>query len=1094
MVSGGFLKRSLLFSIAIVISVGTILPLFTSTVSAANINTVGPVDEAKSTSYYRTLRTCVNNEMNTNIQLTASDNGVANPSKWFSDNYSYGYVYPEGKKDCKDIVPLALKLWGWGADYSAFLRELGFTYNAGDAKWTVANRDNLRSKFDSAVQAKYYGVNFAGEPTQSGAARYEMFFNVFSEACNAKDLGAVSSITNSSYKSWLGDSTADMGKNVTANTAGVSGMSSGSEVYFVKVDVVETVDGELRKVPHGYAYQASSAVTNAGWNGENATSNGDVRIYGYHNSAVERSCHQIQKGITENAAAWQEWARSQPTEPIPPKSDSGGTTPGAEGGEGVSSCGIEALGWILCPVINFLAGVADASFNFLADSFLKTDPKVFDTDDGVYKAWAAMRNLANILFVIAFIYIVFSQLTGIGISNYGVKKLLPRIVVAAVLVNVSYFISQLAIDVSNILGYSIRDVFAGIISSINQTGTSTTAAGMSNFATGGGGGFIAIAGAILGTGLAVLTVYLMLSAFGPILLAVVLALILIFFILIARQAIIVMLVVLSPLAFVAFLLPNTESLFKSWRKIFTAMLMLFPIIALVYGGSALASSLIGTSFTGIGENGTESALFGQIIAAAVLILPLFAVPVLLRKSLDAVPEVGKLANKWANKGFSNVGNKVKEGNRNSYIGKGSAIRKQQRQVYSDRKFAENVSKGGLGALAAKGVAVLPKGKYARNAVGRIADEASEKAFENDISAMAVSLRNTHNNPDTQIDDIAGELTSAIKSGDKVKARAAQSILLNSGGAGIDTLHRTLRSVSESDPNMRKSEVGVSLRTALNNAGLKGKDNAMATWAYTDSTFEAIGNGTATIDVKNPDGSTSKKQVSAVQGLNSVELAGQRGHVIEAAKHLITPAQAKAVLADNVSKDMDPKKKALFEEISRGMHVSGRGTGGTPPPTGGPTGGTPPSTGGPTGGTNPAGTGPTGGNTPPTGGTQAGTAGAASGGTNQPAGSRTQIIAATLGTVQQPVGSTNPFPIRSTQPASDNIMVVNHPTGPAKITNAGTTTSTTNSPSASIYTSPTGAANPAYIGTSTSSVDVPLETPGANRQQPDDKANGKNGGA
>jgi len=929
MVIGGFLKRSLLFALAFTISVSAVLPLLTSPVGAANINDASPTDEAKSASYYRTLRTCINNEMNTTIQLTGVDNGVAPPSKWFTDNNAYGYVYKEGKMDCKAIVPLAMTLWGFGKDYSSFLKTLGFTYDASSAKWTVANRDNLRNKFDSAVQAKYYGINFAGEPTQSGAARYVMFLNAFQKACNAKDLGAVSSVTNTSYRAWLGDSTAERGAQVSEETANIPGTKDGSYVYFSKVTIVDPVT--KAKVEHAYAYQASSSVTNAGWNGDGATTNGNVRMYGYHNAAVERSCHEIQKGITENVDAFLAWQRSNPETVVDVPITDTNTTPPGEAESTAPSCAIEGIGWVVCPAINALAAIADGSFNFLADSFLRTDPNLFNTEDGTYKAWAIMRNLANILFVIAFLFIVFSQLTGVGISNYGVKKMLPRIVVAAILVNVSYFISQLAIDVSNILGYSIRDVFDSIVNQVREVPTGNSAEEMSVLAA-GDGGFVSLAGSVLAIAGGAAALYLMLSAFGPILLAAVLALVLIFFILLARQAIVVLLVVLSPLAFVAFLLPNTQSLFKQWRKILTAMLMLFPIIALVYGGSSLVSALLGKSFTGIGEAGTSSAMFGQIISAGILVLPLFAVPVLLKKSLDSVPEVGKFANKWASKGFAGFGGKVREGSRNSYVGRGNAIRKQGRQIYSDRKFASNVSKGGIGALAAKGVAFTPKGKYARGTVGRIADEASEKAFENDISAMAVSLKNTHNNPDTQIDDVAAELTSAIASGDKVKARAAQSILLNSGGAGLDTLHKTLEAASTSNPAMRNSEVGVSLRTALNNAGLKSKDNAMATWAYSDNTFESIRNGTATTTVQKPDGTTEVKKVSAIQGLNSVELAGQRGRVVEAAKHLITPDQAAAVLADNVSKDMDPGKKALFEEIKAGKYYSGSATA-TPSPSG-----------------------------------------------------------------------------------------------------------------------------------------------------------------
>lgn len=821
----GLIKRTLILSIAFVISVGAFLPLFTSVVSA-NINTATPTDEATSTSYYRTLRTCINNEMITTIKLTASDNGVANPSQWFTDNYAYGYVYPQGKMDCKAIAPLALKLWGWGSDYSSFLRLLGFTYSATNTQWTVANRDQLRAKFDSAVQAKYYGVNFAGDPVQSGAARYVMFLNVFNKACNAKDLGPITSITNSSYKAWISASTADMGKPIEEPTANISGMKSGQLVYFSSVDVVDTVNGQPKKVPHGYAYQASSDVTNEKWNGAGATSNGDVRIYGYQNASVIRNCHEIQKGITDNASAWIDWKRQHPdsTEAVPSVDT---TVPPADGPV-ASSCLIEGLGWIVCPVINLLAAVADQSFTFLSDSFLKTDPNVFNTENGTYKAWSIMRNIANILFVIAFLFIVFSQLTGMGVSNYGVKKMLPRIVIAAILVNVSYFISQLAIDVSNILGYSIRDVFNGITFEAAKTSGGKIAGGV---LAGGEDGFVALAGTILGFAVAGAAIYLMLAAFGPIILAVVLALILILFILVARQAIVILLVILSPIAFVAFLLPNTESLFKQWKKIFIAMLMLFPIIALVFGVSKLASTLLQESFTGVsGVSADATNVFGQIISSAVLVLPLFAVPILLKKSLDSVPMLGQMANKMANKSFAGVGSKVKEGNRGSIFGRGSAIRKQGRENYRSKRFAEKITGGGaMGAInrAVAGGIPLPydkAGQASRDSLQKVATAATYRAQVEEVED-AKKLIESENLSGLERQELAMKGTVKTKSGKIINGEVAQKAAIQMQLAGAGSMSNIHEIVGASSGTLSKYSQTIgqgALASSTKDPALSGK--------------------------------------------------------------------------------------------------------------------------------------------------------------------------------------------------------------------------------------------------------------------------------
>jgi len=135
--------------------------------------------------------------------------------------------------------------------------------------------------------------------------------------------------------------------------------------------------------------------------------------------------------------------------------------------------------------------------------------------------------------------------------------------------------------------------------------------------------------------------YVALASLVPVVIVAFISLIMILIILIARQAIIILLIVISPLAFVCFLLPNTEQLFKKWQNTFTAMLILFPVIGLVFGVSHMASTVLSTAFT---PEGGDPNQLGQIVAAAVIVLPLFVVPSLLKKSLDGVGNIGATLN------------------------------------------------------------------------------------------------------------------------------------------------------------------------------------------------------------------------------------------------------------------------------------------------------------------------------------------------------------------------------------------------------------------------------------------------------------------
>lgn len=296
-----------------------------------------------------------------------------------------------------------------------------------------------------------------------------------------------------------------------------------------------------------------------------------------------------------------------------------------------TSCAIQGIGWIVCPVTNFFAGAMDWLFNVLS-GFLVVRPVQPNQTNALYRGWAYMRNFANVAFVIAFLVIIFSQVTTLGISNYGIKKMLPRLVVAAILVNVSYWICAIAIDISNILGYSIQDIFIsmrnGLVGKEGNGWNVSSWQSVTGFVLSGGtaltmagiGTYTALAGAAG-------AIYMLLPILAGVLLSVLIALL----VLAARQAIITILVILSPLAFVAYVLPNTEKYFDKWRELGMTLLIMFPAFSVVFGGSQLAG-------TAIIQNADSINLL--ILGMAVQVAPLAITPLLLRLS-------GSLLNRFA---------------------------------------------------------------------------------------------------------------------------------------------------------------------------------------------------------------------------------------------------------------------------------------------------------------------------------------------------------------------------------------------------------------------------------------------------------------
>lgn len=312
---------------------------------------------------------------------------------------------------------------------------------------------------------------------------------------------------------------------------------------------------------------------------------------------------------------------------------------------GSSDCGIASVGFYICPISTFLAKNMDWLYGKLNDS-LETQPlNVTDNKSGLYLAWNIMLGFANAAFIIAFLVIIYSQVTSAGISNYGIKKMLPRLAIAAVLVNISYYICAFAIDLSNISGHALQDVFMQIRTTVLTTGHSSggsievfTWENLTALILSGGAAAVGIKAFLVGEG-GVLTSAIILLL--PVLLGALLAVLMVVLVLAARHALIVILTIISPLAFVCYLLPGTEKWFEKWRKMFMTMLIFFPAFSLLFGGSQLAAAAILQN---------ASTIIEVILGLAVQIIALPLTPFLFKLSGGILNRIAGIVNN-PNKGL-----------------------------------------------------------------------------------------------------------------------------------------------------------------------------------------------------------------------------------------------------------------------------------------------------------------------------------------------------------------------------------------------------------------------------------------------------------
>ena len=409
--------------------------------------------------------------------------------------------------------------------------------------------------------------------------------------------------------------------------------------------------------------------------------------------------------------------------------------------EGKNSCGLSAVGWFVCPLMSFAGSLGDASYSAIS-YFLSIDNEIFKDQEngGLAQAWKFFRDVANAVFAVIFLWVIFSQISNVGVSNYGIKKILPRLIIGALLVNLSFYLCQIAVDLSNILGFSLKEALEGAASKV---GTQATATG--TFSALVTGGLV-----LVGVGL-----FIFLAVSIPTLLALLLALIVVLVILIVRQAAVILLIAISPLAFAAWILPNTENLFKKWVSMFRGLLIVFPVISLLYGAGKLAGTILAVSATDDPNNPKETM---QLAALAASILPLGATPFVLKSSLNSL---GSFAGKLG--GLSGLANKKLGGAIGNSIGnsrlndlkkgwqKNSAKRQANRRSGNTWLGRKADALRGSNSRLAKGAGIMlnPRRALDNSWLGRAtglsegaarSQAISDELFENEVKGQALALR------------------------------------------------------------------------------------------------------------------------------------------------------------------------------------------------------------------------------------------------------------------------------------------------------------------------------------------------------------------
>lgn len=464
------------------------------------------------------------------------------------------------------------------------------------------------------------------------------------------------------------------------------------------------------------------------------------------------------------------------------------------------------MGWIVCPVVFALQEAMRNIYEGYIVPTLQTNVDLFSTEDNsaAYQAWGIFRDAANVFFVIFLLIVIFSQVTGFGIDNYGIKRSLPKLIIAAILVNLSFFICQLAVDISNIIGSGANNLFVAIANSSisgGSPGSMGTNADVLVAAIGTGSAAGAAAGTAAAVSVGALSGWAIIIPVLLTLLSGVISVLFMFFLLAARQAIVVILVVISPLALVLYALPNTSKLSKRWLDVLKAMLMLYPICGAMIGGSYLASKIL------LAGAGSDSFLM-NVVALLTSVVPFFFIPALVKSSMSAMGTLGgKLGNLGSrlSGGISGTagralrGTNMVRGSENRAAGvRENRLRRREAargQKYVDKYNRAIANRGGADSAAGKRYAARHRdaaysalraqaagSRYdteaaaATSLAGQEALRVSEqKAAEKAALENQMTLVKSETANGSDVGKLKSEFKKAYDSGDKERARAIAEV-------------------------------------------------------------------------------------------------------------------------------------------------------------------------------------------------------------------------------------------------------------------------------------------------------------------------------
>ena len=226
-----------------------------------------------------------------------------------------------------------------------------------------------------------------------------------------------------------------------------------------------------------------------------------------------------------------------------------------------------------------LTGGKDSAGNILQES-------------SIHKVWKVSMAVVNVVVILALLAIAFANIFHLNINTYAAKKALPGLVIGVVGANASWLLARFLVDVTGAVS-----IWAA---SIGTHGGGITSLIIWDFPIAIGRALLPLIEtvilAVLGTSLFIGGLPLTIALLVALIAFLYYAFLIIAFIIALFKRIIILyfLIMVAPLAFVAYGIPNFQQYFFKWWDNFLRFLFVFPIILFGMAATVILTDTVGT--------------------------------------------------------------------------------------------------------------------------------------------------------------------------------------------------------------------------------------------------------------------------------------------------------------------------------------------------------------------------------------------------------------------------------------------------------------------------------------------------------------------